>query len=257
MSSQNPTLQAGLAFQEAVAELADLAPSGAVQRGHGSTFMAFTNSRIPALNVVMSVDSRPDPDDIALLAVALEKQAGELPWSIRLRGEPEEDIARFAAKHGLTTRSYQPFMLRPLADGDLPSAEPDPRVRRLHGSEYQTFADVLGSAFGAPAEVVTSLYTQDVLDRPSITAYVAESNGVPAAAGLSMLAAGHVALGNIGTVLEERGRGLARALVDAMLRDGRTAGAHTAFLHSTDETVSFFEQAGFQTAEFWTSFSAF
>ncbi|WP_263974216.1 GNAT family N-acetyltransferase [Streptomyces albicerus] len=81
-------------------------------------------------------------------------------------------------------------------------------------------------------------------------------DGEPAAAGLAILTERHVGLANIGTLPENRRRGLGRAITEAILRDARTAGARTAYLHSSDEAVPLFEQVGFRTEEFWASFTA-
>lgn len=258
MFDENSVFQAARAFLETVEELARIAPGGAIQRGAGGAVLAFTGSRIPALNVVMSADLHPEPKEIALFSTAAEIRADGLPWTIRLRGEPGAEISRIAADHGLTARTRQPFMLRPLTVADRPFTESRrPRIRQLSGSEYETFAAVLGAVAGAPPSVVSSLYTADVLDQPSITAYVAEADdGAPVATVLTVVTAGHLALANVCTLPEYRRRGLARALTGTALRDGQAAGAHTAFLHSTEEALPLFEQAGFRTAEFWTLFSA-
>ncbi|GEC02748.1 hypothetical protein SSP24_04030 [Streptomyces spinoverrucosus] len=58
---------------------------------------------------------------------------------------PGAEITDLAAAHGLATLTAQPFMLLQLDD------------------EYETFAAVLGAAFGAPPAVITSLYTPVVL----------------------------------------------------------------------------------------------
>jgi hypothetical protein len=37
-----------------------------------------------------------------------------------------------------------------------------------------------------------------------------------------------------------------------MLNDGRASGAHTAYLHATEDVLPFFEKLGFATRETWT-----
>ncbi|MCX4538866.1 GNAT family N-acetyltransferase (plasmid) [Streptomyces sp. NBC_00841] len=65
----------------------------------------------------------------------------------------------------------------------------------------------------------------------------------------------HVGLAAIGTLPEYWRRGLGRAVTETVLRDGRAAGARTAYLHSSDEAVPLVEQVGFRTEESWTSFT--
>lgn len=246
------------AFQAAVEALAGALPNGFVEHGSDGALLAFTHSQIPALNGIVSAAPIPDRAEIALLGKKAEEQARaqNLPWSIRLRGEPEAEIVDLAAAHGLTTLTRQPFMLLPLEDGRPgPEFDATASVRPLRDSEYETFATVLGAAFGAPPAIITSLYTPLVLGLPFVSAYLAEVDGVPAAAGLAILSERHVGLANIGTLPDYRRRGLGRAVTEAILRDARAAGAHTAYLHSGDETVPFFERASFRTAESWASFT--
>ncbi|GGM18660.1 hypothetical protein GCM10010129_73640 [Streptomyces fumigatiscleroticus] len=239
-------------------ELTGVLPDGYHERGPGGALLATTGSLIPALNGVMSVAAVPDSAEIAALCDAAEAHVGELPWSVRLRGEPEETIVAVAADHGLTTRTRQPFMLLSLGDGrSARQAASEPAtVRPLRNDEHEVFAEVLGAAFGAPAFVISSLYTPLVLGQPFVRAYVAEADGVPAAAGLAILTGEHVGLVNIGTVPEYRRRGLARSVTARILRDAHAAGARTAYLHSSEEALPLFEYAGFRTEEYWTFFTA-
>ncbi|MET9382253.1 hypothetical protein ABZY09_14530 [Streptomyces sp. NPDC002928] len=173
------------AFQTAVEELAAVIPNGFHERGPGGALLATTGSLIPSLNGITSVDPTPDKAEIALLCDAAEVHVQGLPWSIRLRREPEEGVVAVAADHGLTTLTRQPFMLLKPADDRVAqeSARESASVRPLRNDEHEVFADVLGSAFGAPPAIITSLYTPLVLSRPFVRAYVAEVDSVPAAAG--------------------------------------------------------------------------
>ncbi|MFF4763209.1 GNAT family N-acetyltransferase [Streptomyces sp. NPDC001292] len=258
MTNSDEAFKAAQAFQAAVAELADVLPNGFRENGSGGALLATTGSMIPALNGITSAAPSPDKAEIAQLCDMAEAHVQGLPWSIRLRGEPEDGIVAVAAEHGLTTRTQQPFMLLKL-DADRAwqeSAQASASVRPLGDDEDELFAEVLGAAFGAPPVIIASLYTPLVLSQPFVRAYVAELDGVPAAAGLAILTEEHVGLANIGTVSDYRHLGLGRAVTEAILRDGYAAGARTAYLHSSEEALSLFEHAGFRTAEFWTFFTA-
>ncbi|WP_121708917.1 GNAT family N-acetyltransferase [Streptomyces sp. E5N91] len=247
------------AFQSAVRVLAQTRPDGLVEHGPGGALLAFTRSQIPALNGVVSVAPTPDTTEIGLLCEKAEGQAGGLPWSIRLRGEPDAELIALAASHGLGTITRQPFMLRRLTSGPATTESgrtAEQSVRLLREGEYETFATVLGAAFGAPPAIITSLYTPAVLGRPFVRAYLGETDGVPVGAGLAIHTDQHVGLANIGTLPEHRRRGLGRVIIDTILADARDAGAHTAYLHSSDDAVPLFERAGFRTEESWTAFTA-
>ncbi|MEU0913263.1 GNAT family N-acetyltransferase [Streptomyces althioticus] len=244
------------AFGSAMERLVSVVPGATGRSCPQGTLLALTRSQIPALNVVMSTLKTPDAEEIADLAAvaAAEAGLGGFPWSIRLRGGPDEAITRKAGEYGLTGRSEQPFMVLPLQDAPtLPPKTGRVRVRALSGDEYNDFAEVLAAGFGAPAVIISSLYTPAVLDAQGITAYVAEADGVDVAAGLGVVVEGHLGVINVATTPQHRKRGHARVMVERILRDGRASGAHTAYLHATAETVGLFESLGFRTAETWTS----
>ncbi|MGW7660807.1 GNAT family N-acetyltransferase [Streptomyces sp. NPDC054756] len=244
------------AFGSAMERLVSLVPGATGRSGSQGTLLALTRSQIPALNVVMSTVKKPDVEEIADLATvaAAEADRGGFPWSIRLRGGPDEAMTRKAREFGRTGKSEQPFMVLPLKDASaIPQDAGQVRVRVLGGDEYNDFAEVLAAGFGAPAVIISSLYTPAVLDAQGITAYVAEADGVAVAAGLGVVAGGHLGVINVATTPQHRRRGYARVMVDRILQDGRACGAHTAYLHATDEAVGLFESLGFHTAETWTS----
>ncbi|MET7694664.1 GNAT family N-acetyltransferase [Streptomyces sp. NPDC005483] len=261
MINRRTVLEAAEAFQTATEQLADSLPNGFHERGPADALLAVTGSMIPLLNSIMSVADVPDAAEIELLCERAAPHVQRLPWTIRLRGEAGEEITGLAARHGLSTRVRQPFMLLLLADGRAEGQErgasgPAPvTVRLLADDEHETFAEILGTAFGAPPVIISSLYTPQVLGQPFVKAYVAEEEGTPVAAGLAIVTERHVGLANIGTLPAHRRRGAGRAVVEAILRDARAAGAHTAYLHTSDEALPLFEQAGFRTEESWVVFT--
>lgn len=258
MNNDDAVSEAAAAFQAATERLAGVLPNGLHERGPGGALLAVTGSLIPLLNSIMSVTDVPDAAEIELLCEKAAPHVAQLPWSIRLRGEPGAGIVGIAAAHGLHTLTRQPFMLLSL-DDDRDSRDfgrGPVTVRPLRDDEHETFATVLGAAFGAPPMIISSLYTPLVLGQPFVRGYLAEVDGKPAGAGLAILTERHVGLANIGTLHDHRRQGVARAVTEAILRDGRAAGAHTAYLHSSDEALPLFERAGFRTEESWTVFTA-
>ncbi len=244
------------AFGSAMERLVSVVPGATGRSGPEGTLLALTRSQIPALNVVMSTAREPDAGKIADLAAVAAEEAGRdgFPWSIRLRGGPDDAITRRAGEYGLTGKSEQPFMVMPLKDASVRAREGEQvRVRALGGHEYNAFAEVLAAGFGAPPVIISSLYTPAVLDAQGINAYVAEADGVAVAAGLGVVVEDHLGVINVATTPQHRRKGHARVMVEKILADGRTAGAHTAYLHATDEAVGLFESFGFRTAETWTS----
>ncbi|MCO8269378.1 GNAT family N-acetyltransferase [Actinoplanes sp. TRM 88003] len=185
------------------------------------------------------------------------RTAVDMLAATRRRGRPGRRPA--TTQLGLTGGGEQHFMVAGLegrtSTGSVP---PDlALIRRLASDEYDTFAHVVGLAFGVPAEVVARVYTAEVLANPQIGAYVAETGtGLAVAAGAGLLAQGHLGLANVSALPEFRGQGYGRVLTEAVLRRGRAAGAHTAYLHASDDTVPFFERLGFTPRPGWTMLSA-
>ncbi|MEV4495705.1 GNAT family N-acetyltransferase [Micromonospora arborensis] len=260
MTENDSTAKAALAFQAGIEDLAAAIPGSYRERSANGTLLALTRAMVPALNPILSAAATPDAAEIAALAEVADRESGPAPWSIRLRGEPGPEIMETATRYGLTTTSKQPFMLVSL-DGYGPT-RPEPvsevRVRRLSGDEAAIFAAVLSAGFGAPPEMISAIYMPAVLDRAGTSAYVAENDrGEAVSAGVAFLNDQYLGLANISTVPAFQRRGYGRALTEAMLRDGHTAGAQAAYLHADEPSLPFFESVGFGTTEYWTMLSAF
>ncbi|WP_433359484.1 GNAT family N-acetyltransferase [Actinoplanes sp. CA-142083] len=246
----NTTDSSAAAFRDGMEMIAAAVPGSYHLRGEHGTLLALTHAAVPALNPILSPAATPDPVEIATLAGVAAQQSGGAPWSIRLRGEPTGEVVEVADRHGLTSTVSQPFMTRALT-GDVP--ETKPVVRRLAASEYETFAAVLAGGFGAPPQIISAVYGPQVLAHPAVAAYVAEDDsGMAVAAGVSIRTDGHLGIGNVATLEPFRRQGYAYALTATLLNDGRASGAHTAYLHATDDVVPFFERLGFETRENWT-----
>ncbi len=163
-----------------------------------------------------------------------------------LRSRPR--LGPAVTRLGLTTGGDERLMTVKLAGRSSTGSVPADLalVRRLASDEYETFAEVVGRAFGVAPETVALVYTAEVLANPLIGAYVAETHsGAAVAAGAGILTDGHWGIANIGTVPERRRQGYARVLTETILRRGTTAGAHTAYMHTGPDAVPFFERLGF------------
>ncbi|XVU26486.1 GNAT family N-acetyltransferase [Actinoplanes sp. CA-054009] len=232
------------AFRDGIEALTSLVPGSFHTTGPTGTLLALTRSVIPALNPIVVPQSEPDADEVATLAELADREAGSAPWSIRLRGEPGERLREVAARHGRTTATLQPFMT--LSQPALSAAG---RVRRIKGDEHKTFAAVVAGVFGAPPELVSAVYTAEVLDSPQVTAYVAETGeGEPVSAGVAITTGDYAGLANIGTLPAFQGQGYARTVTQALLSSGAT---HF-YLHADEQTTAFFEKYGFAIEENWT-----
>ena len=106
-------------------------------------------------------------------------------------------------------------------------------VRRVGAAESDTYTAAFTESFEVPEGLFGSLMGGAVLDTDGITGYLAEESERPVGTALGMLTPGVVGVFNIGVVPSARGRGLGRALTEAVLRDGIAAGADAAYLHTS------------------------
>ncbi|MFC3740881.1 GNAT family N-acetyltransferase [Paractinoplanes deccanensis] len=233
------------AFRDGIEALTSLVPGSYHTTAPNGTLLALTYSVIPALNPIVVPQADPDSDEVATLAGLAARKAGPVPWSVRLRGEPGERLREIAARHGRTTATSQPFMTATV-DG---ARAVDASVRQIKGDEFRTFATVVAGVFGAPPELVSAVYTAEVLDSPQVAAFLAETpRGEPVAAGVAVITGEYAGLANIGTLPAFRGQGHARKVTEALL----SSGAKHFYLHADEQTTGFFERFGFATAENWT-----
>jgi N-acetylglutamate synthase len=112
------------------------------------------------------------------------------------------------------------------------------------------------AGFEAPEEIFEDFSTPSLLEGPGMTAYVAEVDGVAVATSFAGRVDDQLGVFNVSVVPEHRRRGYGKAVTAAVLRDGYSTGARTAFLTSTEDGFPLYKSMGFRTAESWTSFTA-
>ncbi|MFG2358817.1 GNAT family N-acetyltransferase [Streptomyces sp. NPDC048521] len=253
---QDAVDDAAQAWMAALALFSQVQPGGLYRAGAHGTSELITGAAMPFLNGVVSTARTADAEEIAAFAAspALESVA----WSVQVRGEQVDDrIVATAAGHGLGQRMHLPFMLKELDESDLaaPGAG-DVKVRRLLGDEGDLYRAALAVGYEGPEEIFAVFSSRDLMEHPSMRAYVAEEDGVPVATSFGVLVGDHVGVFNIAVPPEYRRRGYGRAATAAVLRDGYEAGARTAFLHASDLGVPLYQTMGFHIAENWTLFIA-
>ncbi|MFF0345201.1 GNAT family N-acetyltransferase [Kribbella sp. NPDC004875] len=235
-----------LALVRAQALLASLAPGGGVTPIAHGVDIVDTTVPVPMLNgLVLTAAGH----DRAGLDRALAAAAERLPaWSMQVVGhEPTGTERSAAAGHGLRELRF-PTMIRPLAD--LPDADgimPSATFRTVRTPEDRAaFVRALGESFGADASLGEPFVTDAVLAHPGITVYIAMVDGQVAGTGITMLDdKGWLGVYSGGTVPAFRRRGLGRALLLHRLTEGRRAGAHTAYLQSSEMGRPLHEKLGF------------
>ncbi|XVU29117.1 GNAT family N-acetyltransferase [Actinoplanes sp. CA-054009] len=251
MNTNTPADRAARAWLDVHGALAATQPNGYLHLSPAGTAELVTGTQIPLLNGVIGVTRTPDAAEIADIATS-SRFAG-LPWSLRVRGEDVDDrIAAVAAAHGLEPRRTQPFMLRELTAAD---AAPVPGARRVTGAESAAYQRALAAGFGAPFDGMAIFAHPQLLDHPSMSAYLIESGGEPVATAFAAHSDDLVGVFNIAALPGFRRRGFGRAATAAVLSDAYAKGARTAFLHSTTDGRPLYDRMGFHLAENWTVFA--
>jgi GNAT superfamily N-acetyltransferase len=149
---------------------------------------------------------------------AYYRDAGVRPW---FELPPAHDFARLSGP--LAAAGAFPIGFHTVLYGEPSRLEADPRVREIGPDEAELFADVLLRGHGVPDEVPRS-HIARWAENPTSRLFVAEVDGVPAAAGALVL--GDVAnLANASTLPEFRGRGLQSALIRARIGAAAAAGS--------------------------------
>jgi ribosomal protein S18 acetylase RimI-like enzyme len=229
--------------------------TGRTRRGPGGAVLAVCGTPDATLNVVISPEPDPTPDEIASLA---ESESWDLPWSIQVRGVPGPSVTEVAARHGLTQSMRMPLMVRRPEQG-LP-AEPvndSLRVRPVRGDELDLLAATATEGFEAPPEVFQYLTQPSAARVVGFTYYLAELGDVPVGTGMTVTSGDLTGVYLIATLPRYRQRGYGRAVTVEMIRAGFVAGAPTAYLYAGSEAaVRVYESVGFRTEEYLTVITA-
>lgn len=160
------------------------------------------------------------PEDAGELDAILEfyGAAGVRPW---FELPPAHDFERLSGP--LAAAGARPIAFQTVLYGKPERFEADPCVREIALEEAETFADVLLRGHGVPDDAPRG-HIARWAEHATSRLYLAEVDGVPAAAGALVL--GEVAnLANASTLPEFRGRGLQSALIRARIDAAAAAGA--------------------------------
>ncbi|MFD6681657.1 MULTISPECIES: GNAT family N-acetyltransferase [Micromonospora] len=242
------------AYSDAIGTLCRVTPKGWYAE-RGTARAGVTRTGVASLNGVFDLTTDPDLGSLDELATEVARQVPY--WSIIVRGEPSAGITDLGARHGLTERSALPLMACATDAIEFRTGSTQQTlVRRVGAAESDTYTDAFAESFEAPVGAFGSLMGGAVLDTDGVTGYLAEESGRPVGTALGMRAPGVIGVFNIGVVPSARGRGLGRALTEAVLRDGIAAGADIAYLHSSPMGRPLYESMGFTLVQNWTMLTA-
>ncbi|MET8044724.1 GNAT family N-acetyltransferase [Micromonospora sp. NPDC005215] len=241
-------------YADAIKVLCAVTPKGWYAE-RGTATAAVTQAGVASLNVAYDTTLEPDLGSLDKLAVEVGRQAEH--WSIMVRGEADDEVRDLAARHGLLSRSALPLLA--CTAGDVVFRAGTTRresIRQVRAAEAGLYTDTLTRGFEAPEDAFGSLMGGGVLDADPVAGYLAEESGRPVGTGLGLRTHGVLGVFNIAVLPAARGRGVGRAITEAVLRDGIAAGAEAAYLHPSAMGRPLYEAMGFRLVENWTIFQA-
>lgn len=234
------------AWYGALKAFALLQPGGLFQEGERGTKLLVTGVRMALLNGVFSSARRPDAGAIAALLPSQE--TFELPWSIQVRGDqPSPTIVGLATECGRSQQVSLPFMIRQFDEAPRRKVNSDlPHVRRATIEDCPTYQVAMAAGFEGPAELFSPFSSPSVLGAPRMTAWLAEEQEIAVGTGFGVLTDDWVGIFNMTTHPDYRRRGYGRAMIETVLQDAYSAGAHGAFLHGTPTGALLYKSVGFK-----------
>jgi len=164
-----------------------------------------------------------------------------LPTEIRNRAD---EVFR---SHGLRRLTDAPGMIAPRL---LPPSRPLPAIlwRRVQDTESRlAFAHITSHSFEIPFETCKDVYEPEPAWRGSYRGYVGFEQGQPVCTAAIVVAAGVIGIYSVGTLPGHRRRGLAEALLRAVLADVSSETGMSRFaLQSTRAGYHLYRRMGFE-----------
>ncbi|WUD72160.1 GNAT family N-acetyltransferase [Streptomyces sp. NBC_00510] len=225
------------------------------RRHPDGTVLAVSGAPVASLNSVISPNLEPSPETIEEMAAGAG--LADLPWSIKVRGIPGPRVTEMAARHGLTSSTAQPLMIRrPDAGAPLPTMNDSLRMLRVRDDELDLYVTALAEGFGVPREAFAMFAAPELSKVEGITHYLAWVDGVPVGTGMAAVSGDLLGVFNIAVLPGHRRRGYGQAITTEIVRAGHEVGAATAYLYSSMMGEHVYSSAGFRVAEMLTTFTA-
>ena len=222
--------------------------SGGWTGGSSGVRAIVTGIPVPTMNGVWALSADASP---ATIGAALDDVAARgAPFCLQARPTCAASAARAAEARALIEAPARlPLMAM---SGPAPDAGvPELRIRRLGPKSSGLHGALAARAFGAPADLFDQV-TDPALTLAGTRVYLGEVDGEPVTTGLAVALRDAVAVFNVATPPEHRGRGYASAITARAINDGLAAGASWSWLQSSDAGLGVYERLGFQTLELWS-----
>jgi GNAT superfamily N-acetyltransferase len=232
---------------EATAErLAGVLEGARFERRDGYSFMAFPTFPIRDINGAWVHTEAAAPHLEGALAEAQELKT---PFSVMVRAGKTPAVEEAARRLGLTSTEDIPGMT--VTPGELRDPEvPGVEVIRVETADGLAQSLAVGATgFGAPAEILASLYALEVAELAGLEHYLARQDGRDVSTAIGFTIDGTTGIFAVATPPEHRGRGYGATITAHAVRDGFAAGAELAGLQSSPLGESVYRRLGFREVE--------
>jgi N-acetylglutamate synthase len=226
---------------------------GRFERRPGYVWLAVPAVPIPQFSGVWPVDDS--------AAGALEDALGEiaalgLPYSVQTRRGRTPGCERRARELGLASELEIPGMAASRQDLRAPADSGAEIIRVATAEGLAQAAAVAATGFGAPLDLFTPLYLEEVARLDGLSYYLARVGETDVATALSFEVDGTVGIFNVATPAEHRGRGYGAAITHAAVQHAFDRGADLAWLQSSDIGHSVYKRLGFRDVETYVMHTA-
>jgi len=218
------------------------------ERREGYMFTAFPTFPLPSFNGVWAeTDAAAEELGDALAEV---EELG-LPFGVTVRAGRTPAVEDAARRLGLTSSMRIPGMAA--TPGELRVPESELLVIAVETADglAQALA-VAATGFGAPPELLASIYMIEVSELDGIEYYLGRVDPYDVSTAVGYTVNGTVGIFNVATPEEYRGRGYGSTLTANAAREGFNAGADLAWLQSSSMGESVYRRLGFREVEAYT-----
>lgn len=228
--------------------LAEALEDARFERREGYMFTAFPTFPLPSFNGVWA--------DTDAAAAELEDAFAEveemgLPFGVTVRAGRTPAVEEAARRLGFTSSVRIPGMAATPGQLRVPESELQVVAVETADGLAQALA-VAAMGFGAPPELLASIYMLEVSQLDGIEYYLGRVDAYNVSTAVGYTIDGTVGIFNVATPEEYRGHGYGATLTAHAARQGFKAGADLAWLQSSSMGESVYLRLGFREVETYT-----
>jgi GNAT superfamily N-acetyltransferase len=173
----------------------------------------------------------------------------EAPFRWVLTGEQNATIGHLLKQYGLIHSHSYPGLSITLDSFNYQPAHPRISVERMDETNRQQWLSIVSSAFFIEYKQVELFLDYIEAAATEVVLYVGSWEDEPVSAGMALYHGDTISVHQIATLQEARGKGMAKALINVLLKEGKERGAKKAVLASSDIGKPLYLTLGFSEYE--------